>query len=331
MAPAAEGRIVVVGASRGGVNAMKSLASMLPASFPAPILVVLHVGDLPSTLPAILSRAGPMPARHAVDGEPLAKGTIFVAPPDRHLLIEDHATRLLNGPKEHHTRPAIDPLFVSAALTHGPGVIGVLLTGSGDDGTFGLNAIKQCGGIAIVQHPNSAEAPAMPLAALRHGSVDHMVDLAQVAPVLRKVLEEPPPKPAAVPPEALAREFDVFQGKGDAMENLEAIGKPSTFGCPDCAGALWEIAGSDPVRYRCHVGHGYSMGSLLDSQREGTDTTLWAAIRALQERGLMLERLARLHRPTDPDRCQEIERAADAMERQSHALRRLVEGGAREG
>src|SRR5213075_511554 len=108
MAPAAEGRIVVIGASRGGVNAMKSLASMLPANFPAPILLVLHVGDLPSMLPAILSRAGPMPARHAVDGEPLANGTIFVAPPDRHLLIEDHATRVLNGPKEHHTRPAID-------------------------------------------------------------------------------------------------------------------------------------------------------------------------------------------------------------------------------
>jgi two-component system chemotaxis response regulator CheB len=324
----ADNRIVVIGASRGGVNALKALASMLPANFPAPVLVVLHIGDLPSVLPQILSRAGPLPARHALDREPLANGTIVIAPPDRHLLVEDGLAVLLQGPKEHHARPAIDPLFVSAALAHGPRVIGVLLTGSGDDGTYGLQAIKQCGGMAIVQHPNSAEAPAMPLAAVRHVSVDHIVDLERIAPMLGTLIEEPPPSPAALAPEALAHEFDVFKGKGDAMENLKAIGKPSTFVCPDCHGALWEIDGSDPARYRCHVGHGFSLNSLLGAQGEATDSALWAAIRAMQERSIMLEKLARLHREADPRRCREIEEAASAMEHQSHALRRMVEARA---
>jgi two-component system chemotaxis response regulator CheB len=324
----AEGRIVVVGASRGGVSATRRLVSGLPRDLPAPVLVVLHIGDNPSILPQLLSRAGPLPARHAQDGEHLEDGVIYVAPRDHHLLIEDHAARVIKGPKEHHARPAVDPLFISAALTHGPGAIGVVLTGTGNDGAFGLQAIKQCGGIAVVEHPNTAEAPAMPLAALRSVAVDHTVHLEEVAGLLQRLLAEPAPEAPAMPPEKLAHEFDLFLGKGEAMAHLEAIGKPSTFVCPDCEGALWEIKESDPVRFRCHVGHGYSIESLLDSQGEDTDATLWAAIRALQERSLILQKLAQVHRTSDPGRSAEIEDSANALVLQSHALRDLVERGA---
>jgi two-component system chemotaxis response regulator CheB len=318
---------VVVGASRGGVNALRKLASMLAPDFPAPILAVLHIGDNRSILPLLLSRAGPMPARHPQDGERLEDGVIYVAPPDRHLIIEEHTARVMQGPKEHHSRPAIDPLFVSAALTHGHGAIGVVLTGTGNDGAFGLRAIKQCGGIAVVEHPNTAHAPEMPLAALRTGVVDYTVHLEEIAGLLQRLVGEPAPPEATLPTENLAREFDVFMGKGDAMANLEAIGKPSTFVCPDCEGALWEINAADPPRYRCHVGHGFSLQSLLDAQAEDTDSTLWAAIRGLQERGLLLEKLARIHSESDPARCAEIEVSAKLMAQQSHALRGLVESG----
>jgi two-component system chemotaxis response regulator CheB len=323
----AEGRIVVVGASRGGVNALRKLASMLPPQFPAPILAVLHIGDNRSILPLLLSRAGPTPARHAADGERLEDGVIYVAPPDRHLLIEDHAVRLTQGPKEHHARPAIDPLFISAALTHGHGAIGVVLTGTGDDGAFGLRAIKQCGGITLVEHPNTAHSPEMPLAALRQGVVDYTVHLEEIAGLLQQLVAAPAPAPATSPAENLTREFEVFLGEGDAMANLGAIGKPSTFVCPDCEGALWEISNADPPRYRCHVGHGFSLRSLLDAQAEGTDSTLWAAIRGLQERGLMLEKLARIHGESDPGRSAEIEESARLMARHAHVLRNLVESG----
>jgi two-component system, chemotaxis family, protein-glutamate methylesterase/glutaminase len=324
----AKGRIVVIGASRGGVAATRRLAARLPAEFAAPILLVLHIGDNRSILPDLLSRAGPLPARHATDGERLEHGVILVAPPDHHLLIDDHSARVIKGPKEHHARPAIDPLFLSAALTHGPGAIGVLLTGSNNDGTFGLQAIKRCGGLAVVQHPNSADSPEMPLAALRHVGVDHTVHLEELAGLLQRLVDEPVPAAALRPEDKLAREYAVFRGHGDAMENLEAIGKPSTFVCPDCEGALWEVAGSNPLRYRCHVGHGFSIETLVDSQREATDAALWAAIRGLQERGLMLRKLAELHRPADPARSDQIDMSAEAMARQAEALRGLVEAGA---
>jgi len=323
----AEGRIVVLGASRGGVNALRKLASMLPQQFPAPVLAVLHIGDNRSILPLLLSRAGPMPARHPEDGERLEDGVIYVAPPDRHLIIEEHTVRVMQGPKEHHARPAIDPLFVSAALTHGPGAIGVVLTGTGNDGAFGVQAIKQCGGIAVVEHPNTALAPEMPLAALRQGVVDYTVHLEEVAGLLQRLLAEPAPAATPLPPEDLAREFDVFLGRGDAMANLAAIGKPSTFVCPDCEGALWEIDNADPPRYRCHVGHGFSLQSLLDAQGEDTDASLWAAIRGLQERGLLLEKLARVHSESDPGRSAEIEESARLMAQHAQALRGLVESG----
>src|SRR3954470_14189591 len=159
----ARGRLVVIGGSVGGGAASKKLGTQLRKGFPAPIVLVVHIGNHESILPRIVAGAGPLPAQHVRDKERLRDSQIYVAPPDHHVLVDGHTLRLSRGPKEHHARPAIDPLFLSAALTHGPGVIGVVLTGWGEDGTPGLDAIKRCGGLAVVQNPETAEAPSMPL------------------------------------------------------------------------------------------------------------------------------------------------------------------------
>jgi len=182
--------IVVIGASAGGVRALRLLVSHFRPDFPAPLLVVQHIGAYRSLLPQLLSRSGPLPATHAVDGEAIEPGRIVVAPPDRHMLVEGRAIRLARGAKEHHTRPAIDPLFRSAAASFGPFTIGVLLTGLLDDGTMGLKAVKRRGGVAVVQDPSDAEMPGMPLSALRAETVDYSVGLAQMGPLIASLVAE---------------------------------------------------------------------------------------------------------------------------------------------
>ncbi|MBA3773700.1 MAG: chemotaxis protein CheB [Ramlibacter sp.] len=317
---------VVIGASLGGVEALQTLVSALPADFPAAVLMVLHVGNHPSILPELLSARGPLKASHAIDGEPVRAGHIHVAPPDHHLLVDGARLRLTRGPKEHHSRPAIDPLFRSAALESGPMVVGVVLTGRLDDGTAGLQAIKECGGIAVVQTPEDAVEPSMPASALKYVRVDHCVPLAQMAGLLVSLIDpkDAPAAPARV--ERLVHEHELTLSRGDPMEHLEAIAKPSAFVCPDCKGGLWEVADSQPVRYLCHTGHAFTIRTLQHAQAEGTEAALWGAIRALQERRLILRRMEALQRQdgdvTAADRLQTQERQ---LASQVDALQRLVE------
>ena len=192
--------LVVIGASAGAVPVLLELATQLPAGFPAAVLVVLHVGAHHSVLPELLKGCGALHARHAVDGQALQPGTIEVAPPDLHLLVEGSRIRLQYGPKENHARPAIDPLFRSAALARGPRVIGVLLSGRLDDGTAGLRAIKQCGGLALVQDPDDAEHPEMPRSALACVDVDGCVPRSELAHTLLRLVARPlAPMTAATP------------------------------------------------------------------------------------------------------------------------------------
>src|ERR1044071_8567923 len=165
--------ILTIGASAGGVEALRVLVSLLPTELPAALFVVLHIPqDAPSLLPALLQRAGSLPARHPADNTPIENGRIYVAPPNRHMLLEPGRVRLVHGPKENRHRPAIDPLFRSAAKAYGPRVVGVILTGALDDGTQGLEVVKKCGGVTIVQNPEEAIVPSMPLSALRYVEVD---------------------------------------------------------------------------------------------------------------------------------------------------------------
>lgn len=323
----AHARLIVIGCSAGGVAALKKIASVLPPDLAAPILVVMHIGHHKSMLAEILAKVGPLPARQAIDGVALQDSVIHVAAPDQHLLVEGHAMRLTRGPKENHCRPAIDPLFLSAALSHGAGVIGVVLTGYGDDGTFGLEAIKRCGGIAIVQRPHTAEQPSMPMSALRSVAVDYSVRIEELGELFARLLAEPPPAAPSNDVASLGHEYDLMLGKGDAMEHLRAIGAPSTFVCPDCSGSLWELKQSQPARYRCHTGHGFSVASLVDAQAGKTDTALWMAIRALQERSILLKKLSGVFEGDDPGRQQELADASRDTASHAHMLRQLVECG----
>jgi two-component system, chemotaxis family, protein-glutamate methylesterase/glutaminase len=322
----ASAKVVVVGASVGGVHALGRLMETLPADFPAPILVVQHVGNFPSILPELLARRGKLPVAHGTDGERITDGHVYVAPPDEHMVLEGRRVRLNRGPKEHHSRPAIDPLFVSAALAFGPGAIGVILTGMLDDGTAGLQAIKARGGTAIVQDPREAEAPSMPLSALRHVEVDRRARLDEMADALLVAVRQPDGRPAEGGSEPFAREQDLFLGKGNPMEHLKAIGHPSALVCPDCSGGLWEITDSNPVRYRCHTGHAYTARSLLHSLSEATDSALWGAVRALQEEGMLLREMAGTMRAgKDEAAATRLEKEAELVDRRMEALRTVVE------
>jgi two-component system chemotaxis response regulator CheB len=284
--------IVVVGASAGGVEALVELAASLPGDLSAAVFVVLH---LPATgtsaLPEILRRHGPLPAAHVRDSEPIQPGRIYVAPPDHHVLVRTGHVHLSRGPRENGHRPAIDPLFRSAAREYAARVIGVVLSGALDDGTAGLLAIKSRGGIAVVQNPEDALYPGMPGNALEHAQVDHVLAAASMGKLLTRLLAnlaEPPADPA---PTGMRVEVEM---EGFSMEAFEGHhpGRPSGFSCPDCHGVLWQIKDGGLERYRCRVGHAWSPESLLTQQSEALEAALWVALRSLEERAALARRLA---------------------------------------
>ena len=323
-------RIVVIGASAGGVDALKSLASQLPADFPSPILVVVHVGKRPSILPSIIEKAGPLGASHAVHGETLRPAHFYLAPPDHHMIVGDGRIWLSHGPKEHHARPAIDPLFRSTALVYGSRAIGMVLTGWGQDGTTGLQAIKACGGTTLVQDPHEAKCPSMPASALRYGGSERSVRLDEISGVLRGLLaaETPPQREC---PANLRHEQDLFIARGDPMEHLKSIGEPSPWVCPECKGGLWAVGDEPPPRFRCHTGHAYTLETLQQSQSEQTDAAVWTAIRGLQEEALILREMARTkYHEGDAVEAAQLEQTSAYVMDHAHRLRGLVEPPANE-
>jgi two-component system, chemotaxis family, protein-glutamate methylesterase/glutaminase len=284
--------IVVVGASAGGVEALVDLAASLPSDLSAAVFVVLH---LPATgtsaLPEILRRQGPLPAAHVRDGEPIQPGRIYVAPPDHHVLLRTGHVHLSRGPRENGHRPAIDPLFRSAAREYATRVIGVVLSGALDDGTAGLLAIKSRGGVAVVQTPGDALYQGMPGNALEHAQVDHVLAAASMGKLLTRLLAELAEPPADPAPTGMRVEVEM---EGFSMEAFEGThpGRPSGFSCPDCHGVLWQIKDGGLERYRCRVGHAWSPESLLTQQSEALEAALWVALRSLEERAALARRLA---------------------------------------
>jgi two-component system chemotaxis response regulator CheB len=283
--------LVVIGASAGGVNALLEIAEKLPRFFAAPICIVQHIGSNPSLLPELLRYRGANHATHVEDGQQLTPGTLYVAPPDRHVLIEADRLFLTHGPKENHARPAIDPLFRSAAVSHGPEAIGVVLTGQMDDGTAGLRAIKDCGGVAIVQDPETAAEAEMPRSALQNVDVDHCVPLHDIPSLLQRLVGVSPPRMRPAVPEEVVREVSINRG-ASTMEDLQHLASPSPLTCPDCGGGLWEMKDTKPLRYRCHTGHAYSSLSLSRAQKDSSEHALWSSVRALREREMLLRRMA---------------------------------------
>ena len=314
------GPLVVVGASSGGIDAMQTIGEALPADFPAPICVVIHMAaNSPNALPAILAHRSALPVESASDGMRLEPGHIYVAQPDRHLVVEPGVLRTPQGPRENLTRPAVDPLFRSAAQTYGPATIGVLLTGNLDDGTAGLWAVKRLGGTAIVQDPTDAPFPGMPASALRHVDVDYSVPLVEIAPLLME-LTGMPAQPAAQGMDAgIDIEVNVARSQNALDAGLERIAEPSLLSCPECHGVLMRMREAPPLRFRCHTGHAYSSRSLLAALGDHIEHTIWNAVRALEEETLLLQRLAQAPDATG----EEIDRAREARQ-QSEALRQFV-------
>jgi two-component system chemotaxis response regulator CheB len=284
--------IVVIGGSAGGLPALTELMAHLPPQFDACVLVVMHTSaGSDGVLPIIVARATTLPVQFASDRDPIQSGRIYIAPADHHMIVAADGIRVVQGPAENGFRPAIDPLFRTAARAFGPRVIGVVLSGALADGTYGLSMVKHLGGIAIAQDPEEATSPSMPLSAIRQIAVDHVLKVADIAGLLVQLVSEPVEggDPIAddneIEPQLPSDETAVA-----AME--EEHGAPSSLTCPDCGGALWEIQDGQVVRYQCHVGHQYAPDSVEAEQRDAVDGALWSAVRVLEEHAELKMRMA---------------------------------------
>jgi|tagenome__1003787_1003787.scaffolds.fasta_scaffold20953985_3 two-component system chemotaxis response regulator CheB len=286
--------LIVVGASAGGVEALREFVTGLPADLAASVLVVLHLpAGGTSALPAILGRRCGLPVHSAKDGMPLEHGTVYVAPPDHHLLIVDDRVALSHGPTESGRRPAIDALFRSAAIVGGPRVVGVLLSGVLDDGVAGLVSIAGCGGMVVVQDPDEAIYPDMPRHAMRALAVDHVLPVAAMGAVLDKLSrDEVTLNGAPAPTSTLQRENAIATADSSTQLGRDPaeLGTVSGFTCPDCDGALVEL--STGGRYRCRVGHAWTGEALLDAQGLAWERALAVAIRTLDEKSALSRRMA---------------------------------------
>lgn len=320
-------RVVVVGGSAGGVEAVLEVVRGLPADFPAAILVVIHIpAEEPSALARLIDRAGALDARVPADGETLNTANIYVAPPNRHLLVDDSIAKLGEGPRENRHRPAIDPLFRSAARAYGPNTIGVLLSGNLDDGVAGLIDIKEHGGTAIVLDPADAQYTGMPQNALDAvPNIDHIVQLRTIAPLLVRLMKQPPQPPII----AVVGDDDLDPDAADrgvpADEDPSTI--PSAFSCPDCGGVLWELQGGELVHYRCRTGHQFSPESLLAGQTHGVEEAMWIALRALAESAVQARALAkRMIERGHEKAARRFTARADDIEKRAETIRSTLLG-----
>jgi two-component system chemotaxis response regulator CheB len=325
--------LVVVGGSAGGVEALRQLVHELPADLAATVLIVLHLprgGGGAGMLPAILGRHSTLPVRAARDGEPLVPGTVLVAPPDRHLLVDDGHVVLASGPTENGCRPAIDPLFRSAASSHRGRVVGVVLTGNLDDGSAGLLSVVRHGGEAVVQDPADALFPGMPTSALGSVPRARVVPLDGVAALVSELVRTPAPASVPLAPElqALERgEIALSRGRSAGPHTEAHPGTPSAWSCPDCSGVLWELQDGPLLRFRCRTGHAWSVESLVEEQDSGVDTALWIALRALEERYALAVRVSeRAERAGRTWSAQHFRARAEETRGHVALLRRLLVG-----
>jgi two-component system chemotaxis response regulator CheB len=284
--------IVVIGGSTGSGAVLKEVLGGLPPTLPAAVLITTHMArDGPNYLIEMLQSASRMPVVRALDRHPVEPGRVYVASPDRHLLLVDGVVRLGDGPRENLSRPAVDPMFRSAALAHGSRVVGVILTGNMSDGAAGLHAIKARGGLAIVQHPLDCVADEMPRAALEAVDADRVERAADLAAaIVWGVATDAPESPP--PSDDLLFEVEVAAGARLGSEALRRFADPAPLTCPECAGVLSQVRGGRPLRYRCQTGHAYT-ADILASHSEKIDEAVMIAMRVMEERVELIERMAK--------------------------------------
>lgn len=337
-------RIFVVGASLGGIDALSRLFGKLPADFPAPVLVTQHVAaHSPGLLPQILSKAGVLPAVHPKNMDRLMPGRVYVAPPDRHMLVERGFVMLSHGPRENYARPAIDPMFRSAALAYGPATVGIVLTGQLDDGTAGLLAIKDQGGITLVQDPQEATAPSMPRSAMLHVGIDRGLRLDALAEEMVRLARDDPDEAqrSQASADLLAIENRIASGifSVDDWWRLEQMSAPSGLNCPDCRSALYELKDPRVLRFRCRSGHACSARSLVSGQADARETLLSSLFGAATEEATLARRmLASQEYKDDPEfadvlrsRLEMVEREAVQVADWLHLTAGLVQPQPRQG
>jgi two-component system chemotaxis response regulator CheB len=321
---AAPYRVVGIGASAGGVDALIKVMEGLDSSLDAAVCVVLHVAATgKSLLPSILDRYTELPVAMAVDGERLVAGRVYVAPPDRHLLVADGRVSLTRGPKENGVRPAVDAMLRSLAASVGPGAIAVVLSGALGDGSNGALAVARAGGSVIVQDPEDAVVPSMPERALEAvGDVDSVLPATEIGREIARIANGG----------AGIEEHGMLASLQDPIEESRhrPDGPATGFTCPECSGALWELEEGGLVRYRCRIGHAYSEDAMLLEQGSSVEAALWAALEVLEERAEFLRRMAGRRAREHPRMRARLEAgAADALERAEQIRRALGGGGER--
>jgi two-component system chemotaxis response regulator CheB len=321
--------IIVIGASAGGIDVIRTIVSALPEHFHGSVFIVVHsAADAPGVLHTIFGAAGPLPAAIARNGERISGGRIYVAKPDHHLIIEPGRIRLTKGPRENRFRPAVDPLFRSAAQTYGPRVVGIVLSGGLDDGTSGLWAVKQLGGTAVVQDPHEALVASMPQSAIQHVRVDHVLPAAEIAPLLVRLASMPADaQEGDLPvPGDVRIEVDIAKEERATSVGVLNLGEASNYACPECHGVLLQLKDAVPLRFRCHTGHAYTLESLLSEMDEAIEDSLWNAIRALEERVMLIRQAAEHLRESHDERDSALLQRAEETQQRADLVRRAVMG-----
>ncbi|TIX79817.1 MAG: chemotaxis protein CheB [Mesorhizobium sp.] len=313
--------IIAIGASAGGVAALRSLAAGLPETIGVPILIVLHVGAQPSELPALLNSAGPLPAKHAEDGEQILANRIYVAPPDHHMIVADGRLHLSRGPKENCARPAIDPLFRSVAQSYGPAAVGVILTGNLNDGTLGLFELARRGGIAIAQDPRNAAYPDMPRSASEHVDLDYSLGLSDIPKLLVELASGKDEKEKAMPITPPKPSF----GTEPAIVDGAPFERPVAITCPECGGALKSSQIGTITKFDCHIGHSYTAETMTIAQFDKMERMMRAAVRFLNERAEFCLQMAEHTYSSEPDRSASWQAASKQALDRAYRLRALVE------
>jgi len=302
--------IIVIGASAGGLEALRQIIPEFPSDLDAAIFVVVHVAPgYASLLPEIFAREGHLPAAHPLHGEVIERGRIYVAPPDNHLMVRPGYVQVVRSAKENGHRPAVDALFRSAAIAYGPRVIGVVLSGHQDCGTAGLISIKSRGGIAMVQDPDQAVVPDMPRSAIAHAHVDYVARLNEIASLLVRLSKEP----IAVSPKHLPRPVSELEG--------EELGVSAEIVCPSCSGRMTVAEVGGFQLFRCHTGHAFSLQNLVTEHAEAIERSLWAAVRALEEGAAVAHRASK-HVPNDVRR--HLQEKEEAQFQQAQVIRGLL-------
>jgi two-component system, chemotaxis family, protein-glutamate methylesterase/glutaminase len=294
--------IIVIGGSAGALEALKTIVSELPPDIDAAIFVVLHSSPTaPSRLAQILQGCTTLPVRQAEDGKRIERRTIVVARPDYHLLVERDKIRITRGPRENRHRPAIDALFRSAAYSHAGRVIAAVLTGALDDGTAGLWAVRDRDGVAVVQDPDEALFPSMPLSALRYVGADHVVRIAQMGSLFERLtLQTIETKDKPVSKE-LEVEIQISKEGRGLQAGVMNLGEITPYTCPECHGVLVALKQGGVPRFRCHTGHAYSLNNLLAEVTEYVEASLWGALRSIEESSMLLDHLTSHFRSSNSD------------------------------